>query len=233
VSAQKASPARWNAAGSPSNLPTPGSAQQVATAIPLHPTEPVTIDGGVIPFSAPVNVLNDGTGTAEAPSSDAPSTPLVDDVPPPPDVPPSGVTPAEAEAVARIVTMFVAAGIGAGIQKHPELRELSNTPGTPVSGFLNHLDTVLAFYKETVARVLMKYNLRIPFLDEGIVATGFGVAAWGFASRPSEGAKKAAAARAKDANVPEDSPSVQPEPSGEPMPPVGPSSFTVHAGGMA
>ena len=166
------------------------------TMIPLHPTEPVKLDGGAIPFAAlPYVAQADATDEtiAEAP-------PLVGDLPQPEPVPPPGVTQEEAETIARIVTMFVAAGIGQMLVKRPELRQISDMPGTPMTGYLRHLDTVLAFHHQATVRVCMKYNLRIPYGDELIVATGMGVAAVGFAMKPNDAANKEAGSRAKDAN---------------------------------
>lgn len=164
---------------------------------PLHESAP--LEFREIPFrEAPPLILVDASEAPE--NEDAGPAQVVPDAPPPP---PPGVTPEEAKAIAHLVTMFVAAGIGAGLKKHPELVQMFTEPG-PLQGALEHLPSILAFYEQTCERVAMKYQIRVPYMDEGIVVTGIGIAAWGFAGKPSKGSS---AATAKNANVPDVPPS--------------------------
>lgn len=188
------------------NAPTPGPAGTGAGAssrppppssppFPLHDTTPI----GGASFLAPAFALLDGSGMTDAASDDAPAEPVVPPVPEPPPPPPPTTSPDEAAMIAKLMSGYLQLGLAQIAAKRPELvAQLAQfaPPGMEPRAILG---AMCGFYEQAAHNLALKYNIRIPYQDEFVVAVGLGIATWGFASKPSDAARVAAA---KDANAP-------------------------------
>lgn len=194
IGAASSGPRNTNAPAGPSGPSSPPP----PPPFPLHETQPVDVSGEV--FTAPAMVLLDGSGTTHEATSDAPAEPVVAPKPEPPPPPPPTTSPKEAAMLARMLTGFVKIGVATIIAKRPELLGVLAGFAPPGMKIDDGIDWALGLYKEAATNLALKYNVRIPYQDEGVVAIGLGVAVWGmFVLEPSEAVR---AAQAKNANAP-------------------------------
>jgi hypothetical protein len=141
------------------------------SAAPWHETKPVTGPGPEA-FATPL------VFPANENEPDAKPEPFATPPPPPEAAPPPPMSAAEAAPFALGVTKFFEAGAALALIGHaPELAAM----GVDVTELLEkHMSTVSAVVYKSAENVAQKYNLRIPYQDEMVVAGAIGVAAFGF-----------------------------------------------------
>lgn len=191
----------------------------------LHETKPITAPNmGPDRFAAIPDVSDAEIQTPPAaeptPQDDAHGTAASDGSAPQPETPPqpaaapaSGTTPEEAKMFGAALVWYFHLGTGALLAKDPRAAQmaaalLSNVPRPPGAPALTSdqaIAALSAFIAGCGERCAMKYNLRIPYLDEGVVVATIGFATWGLIYSPD----KKRAKQAKDAN-PKPDPNAQP-----------------------
>jgi hypothetical protein len=177
--------------------------------VELLETEPVRGDGAAA-YASPLAIGADEQGTGGVPLVEEP---VVQAAPREP------ITPLEAKAVGKILGGYckfgwrilaadhveaLAALIEPLLESHPELAKLS--PDQKVAVAIEIMGSAVAEAGEECAG---KYNIRIPYLNEGIVGVGVGTATLGVVKLFTRGRVKNENERvrdAKDANPPPTAP---------------------------
>lgn len=228
--------ARSGMAGVSGSTPKPASGAQASgptdpavPSIPLHTTKTLNIggadrfqsvpvlassDGGPRPVVPPAEPANpESPPDASTSASDGSSAPS----PPPsatPGVAPGLITPEEAKLFAKALGAYFRFGSSMLLAKHPEFAGgLVQISGT-IDEFRKNFEIAAALVEGCGERVAIKYNLRIPYLDEGVTIAAIGIATYGLAGKPSElGSKQmknaeeqARANAARNANPPPEKP---------------------------
>lgn len=154
-----------------------------APPVTLFETKQVT-GPGADAFAAPplVDVTPDGKGT-----------PLVSPAAP---APAPSTTPEEAQMIGKAVAAYVGLGWSRLAERHSA--ELAALAPPEQHGAM--LGAGVAFVEQSATRLALKYNIRIPYQDEIVVAGAVGTATYGLFGKPKNENKNAPASRAKAAN---------------------------------
>ncbi len=204
----------------PDQAPAANPSDAIATPAPIrfHSTKTINI-GGPDRFAA-VPVLppsSDGAARPIIPPSEEPAAPSDTSTSasaganPTPPTPVSTITPAEAKLFAKALGQYFEFGTAMLLAKRPEFADgLVVIAGGNVDEFRKNFGIAKILVEGCGERLAIKYNLRIPYMDEAVVIGAIGIASFGLASKPSKaGAEQIKHAQeqqradaAKDANPP-------------------------------
>lgn len=147
---------------------TPVTPIEQAPAAPWHETKPVTGPGPEA-FTTPlVFPANDN-------EPDAKPEPFATPTPPPAEIAPPPVTATDVAPVVELTMQFIKAGTAIAFLAYaPELAPLGIDGNQPMHPKIEEV------VQKSVEAVCIKYNIRVPYQDELVVATAVGVAAFGF-----------------------------------------------------
>ena len=174
-----------------------------ANDLPLHETSPVTEPAPEAFEMVPVLAVAGGEPKPIVPEQPTGST--SDGAAQANTKPP--ITAEEAKMFGQLVKGYFDFGSRQLFVKHPEFIEgLVQMSGTP-DNFNRNYAIAGALVAQCAERVALKYNLRIPYVDEAVVITAIGVATFGLAGKPSKRGQAAIdeqgrAKNAKDGNAP-------------------------------
>ena len=187
-------------------VPTAGAAPG---SIPLHTTKTVNV-GGADRFAAvPTLLSSEGSPLPIVPPSKPDESASATDPPPAQGAQPGAtITPEEAKLFGAALRQYFEFGTSLLLAKHPEMAGgLVAISGKP-EDFARNFAIAGALVAGAGERIAIKYNLRIPYMDEAIVIGAIGVATFGIAGKPSKAGEahlramqeQARAGAARDAN---------------------------------
>lgn len=174
-------------------------------ALPLHTTKPAHAGMSADRFAAPpVIQSSDGSVVPLVPAMDSPAAEPSDATPsepgstqpaaatlPPPGPLPGVITPEEAKLFGRALRQYFEVGCSLMLGKRPELAVgLIQITGSP-QDFQKNFAIAGVLVESCGERTALKYNLRIPYMDEAVVIGAIGIATFGIAIKPSKAAQEA------------------------------------------
>jgi hypothetical protein len=184
---------RASSSSAPVALPTAPPANQ---NVPMHETQPVS-GPGPDAYAAPPLLPPASEGGEPKPFLSGDAQPV--DAEGKPIAAPSTITPEEAKAFAMLVVQYFQFGSQALLTKNPEFAQSLVGMSGSEQAFQQHFRIALSVIAGASERVAMKYNLRIPYMDEAIVLTAIGVASYGLAGKPMK--ERDRVKNAKNANA--------------------------------
>lgn len=197
----------------------PDAPTDSSAAIPVHATVPVTADDSPDKFTH----VPDPAPVADGAAPDDPTAPESSDVPRT-DVPKPDTTPGEAALFGKLVVGYFQIGTASLFKKDPRTQQAFiglaaslpefQGPSGPVKLSPDQAYAALCgFIGGAAERVALKYNLRIPYVDELTVAGAIGIATYGLIpkKKPKGTTDTTAAAQAKNANPAPNGKSTNPE----------------------
>jgi len=199
--------------------------QRTAPVDPVPVAKPPTYDNASAPLHTTKRIASGGSpmrfaGPATLPSSndDVPPASIVPpepepQAPPPPPRPTTTIE--EAKLFGKALVGYFKFGTGMLLAKNPDamaaLSQLAaHDPEWGKALSPEGLSTIYAFIAGCGERCAIRYNLRIPYMDEVVVVGAIGIATFGIASKQKAPGDATRAAQAKNANAP----AARPAPNG-------------------
>jgi hypothetical protein len=173
----------------------PPSGDPSSPSVPIHTTKTINV-GGADRYAAPPVILSSDGSTVPIvppPATDTPPDPSEDSsatstgAPQPPPAPPPGqITPEEAKLFGAALRQYFEVGSAALLMKRPEFANgIIQISGSPAD-FQKNFQVVALLVQGAGERTALKYNLRIPYLDEALVVTAIGISTFGLFGKPSK-----------------------------------------------
>jgi hypothetical protein len=172
------------------------------TSAPLHATKKIASGGSPMRFAGPATLPSSSEDVP--PASIVPPEPEPQAAPPPPR---PTTTIEEAKLFGKAVVGYFKFGTGMLLAKNPDamaaLSQLAaHDPEWGKALSPEGLSTIYAFIGGCAERCAIRYNLRIPYMDEVVVVGAIGIATFGVASKQKAPSDATRVAQAKNANTP-------------------------------
>ena len=163
--------------------------------LPLHETKPIA-GNGPDAYTGPAELPPRSEGGHPTPLVPETQQTIGPDGEPVPNAK-APITPEEAKTFALLVVQYFQFGSSQLFLKHPEFVEgMIAMAGSP-DAFNQQFAFFSSFVGQSAEHCAMKYNLRIPYLQEAVVVGAIGIATFGLAGKPSERGKQNLAAMAR------------------------------------